>query len=205
VAPTGNTPKRSPGRPRDASYDALILGEVLHELSVHGFRRFSVQRVADRAGVAKATVTLRWPDRDKLILDGLGLMSTTMSEPDTGTLRGDLRHTVHEWAELYRSEELMRLFGQLQAEQNDNPIFFESFQSGYARPANGIAVQVIENARRRGEVRAGVDPVAAARCLVGSLYLHAIMDRTITPAFEEQIVDLVVCAVERPPSLGGTQ
>jgi AcrR family transcriptional regulator len=191
--------RRRPGRPRDASYDPIILREVLREISEHGFKRFSVQRVADRAGVARATVRLRWPDRDRLILDGLATTRAAITMPSTGSLRGDLRHVVREWADVFRSEELMRLFGHLQAEQNDDSVFFERYQSAIARPANQIVVEVIERAVQRGEVRSGVNALAAARCLVGSLYLHSTMARgAITPEFEGDIVDLVAASVEAP-------
>jgi AcrR family transcriptional regulator len=195
-----NKPKRAPGRPRETSYDAVILREVLREISAHGFKRFSVQRVADAAGVAKATVRLRWPDRDQLIMAGLGTTSAKVSRPSTGSLRGDLAHIVHEYAEVYRSEEMMRLYGHLQAEQNDNPAFFEQFQSTVARPANQIVLDTIEEAQRGGEARGDIDAGAAARCLVGSLYLESISRRNrIGRGFEEQIVELIASAIEVEP------
>lgn len=194
-------PKRRPGRPRETGYDTIILREVLREISAHGFKRFSVQRVADAAGVAKATVRLRWPDRDQLIMAGLGTTSARVSRPDTGTLRGDLAHIVHEYAGVYRSEELMRLFGHLQAEQNDNPVFFEQYQSTVGRPAHQIVIDTIEEAQRRGEARKDIDPGAVARLLVGSLYLESITGRNrIAADFEEQIVELIASAIEVRPA-----
>ena len=196
VSKDGSEPRRAPGRPRDPSYDARILEEVLKEIASNGFRQFSVQRVADRAGVAKATVRLRWPQRDELILAGLRTTSASVSRPDTGSLRGDLAEMVHQYAEVYRSEKLMRLYAHLQAEQNDNPVFFEQFQSMVARPANQIVLDVLEDAQQRGDARPDADPLATARCLVGSLYLQSISERTnISAAFEAQIVDLMYTAI----------
>ena len=188
--------RRAPGRPRDPSYDARILREVLKEIASNGFRQFSVQRVADRAGVAKTTVRLRWPKRDELILAGLGTTSASVSRPETGSLRGDIKEVVHQYAEVYRDEELMRLYAHLQAEQNDNPIFFEQFQESVARPALQIVLDVIVDAQERGEARPDADPLAVARCLVGSLYLQSIANRTdISVAFEAQIVELMCTAL----------
>lgn len=188
--------RRAPGRPRDPSYDARILREVLKEIAQNGFRQFSVQRVADRAGVAKTTVRLRWPKRDELILAGLGTTSASVSKPETGSLRGDITEVVHQYAEVYRDEELMRLYAHLQAEQNDNPIFFEQFQESIARPANQIVLDVIVDAQERGEARTDAAPLAVARCLVGSLYLQSIANRTdISVDFEAQIVELLCAAL----------
>ncbi|MBS1894913.1 MAG: TetR/AcrR family transcriptional regulator [Actinobacteria bacterium] len=190
------TGRRAPGRPRDPSYDARILREVLKEIAQNGFRQFSVQRVADRAGVAKTTVRLRWPKRDELILAGLGTTSASVSKPETGSLRGDIAEVVHQYAEVYRDDELMRLYAHLQAEQNDNPIFFEQFQESVARPANQIVLDVIVDAQERGEARPDAAPMAVARCLVGSLYLQSIANRTdISVDFEAQLVELLCAAL----------
>jgi AcrR family transcriptional regulator len=193
-------PKRGPGRPRDTSYEAAILKEALHEISVHGIKRFSVQRVADRAEVARATVRLRWPDRDELIMAALTTTKVKISPPKTGRLRGDLAHIVREWAAAYNTDELMRLYGHVQAEQYDNPAFFEWFQTVVARPANQIVIDAIAAAQERGDARPDIEADAVARCLVGSLYLEGISRRGETTAeFQRQLVELILVAIEAEP------
>lgn len=202
--PTGDKPKRGPGRPRDASYEATILEEALREISMHGIKRFSVQRVADRAQLAKATVRLRWPDRDELVLAALSTTKVRISSPETGSLRGDLTALVREYAAVYNDEELMRLFGRVQAEQNDNPAFFEQFQTAIAQPANQIVIDVIAAAQQRGEARPDAEPHAVARCLVGSLYLEGIAQHSeISAEFERQLVELILVAVGAAQSPAG--
>ncbi|MGH2937589.1 MAG: TetR-like C-terminal domain-containing protein [Solirubrobacterales bacterium] len=176
---------------------------MLQEIATNGFRQFSIQRVADRAGVAKTTVRLRWPKRDELILAGLSTTSASVSHPRTGSLRGDIAEVVHQYAEVYRDEELMRLYAHLQAEQNDNPIFFEQFQESVARPALQIVLDVIVEAQGRGEARPDADPLAVARCLVGSLYLQSIANRAdISVEFEAQVVELMHTAIAAHPLNG---
>ncbi|MBS1677655.1 MAG: TetR/AcrR family transcriptional regulator [Actinobacteria bacterium] len=193
--------KRGPGRPRDATYEATILEEALRELVLHGVRRFSIQRVADRAEVAKATVRLRWPDRDELIMAALTTTKVTISAPATGTLRGDLAHIAREWAAVYNTEELMRLWGHVQAEQNDNPEFFERFQAAIARPAGQTVIDAITAAQERGEARPDVGAEVIARCVVGSLYLEGIAQHSeITPDFQRHLVELILSAIEIAPS-----
>jgi AcrR family transcriptional regulator len=195
-----STRARPPGRPREARYDAIILREVVRELSERGFRSFSVQRVANRAGVARATVRLRWPDRDQLMFDGVATTSHAVTRPSSGTLREDLHHIAHEWAELFRSETLMRLFGHLQGYADDDAAFFARYQSELVGPANQIVIDTIERGATRGEVRPGVNPRAAARCLVGALYLQSTMTRgAISPRFESDVAELVAAAVQKLP------
>ncbi|MGH2938036.1 MAG: TetR-like C-terminal domain-containing protein [Solirubrobacterales bacterium] len=192
--------KRGPGRPRDASYEATILKEALREISVHGIKRFSVQRVADRAEVARATVRLRWPERDELIMAALTTTTVRVSAPATGTLRGDLTHIAREWASIYNTEEMMRLYGNVQAEQNGNPAFYEWFQAVVARPANQIVIDVITAAQECGEARSDIEAEVIARCLVGSLYLEGIARHSeITLEFQQQLVELILVAIGPGP------
>ena len=54
---------RSPGRPRNSDTDGRVLAAVLDLVSEVGVAGVTVTAVAARAGVARATVYLRWPSR----------------------------------------------------------------------------------------------------------------------------------------------
>jgi AcrR family transcriptional regulator len=58
---------RGPGRPRDPDVDDAILHATVQLLAESGLRRTTIAAVAARAGVARATIYLRWPTRDQLI------------------------------------------------------------------------------------------------------------------------------------------
>lgn len=58
---------RHVGRPRGTATDATILQAVLDLVSEVGVAGVTVSEVARRAGVARATVYLRWPSRAALI------------------------------------------------------------------------------------------------------------------------------------------
>jgi AcrR family transcriptional regulator len=58
---------RHAGRPRGPATDAAILQAVIELLAEAGLRGTTVDAVAARAGVARATVYLRWPTRDALL------------------------------------------------------------------------------------------------------------------------------------------
>ena len=59
--------RRRPGRPRSEAADAAILSAAIELLAAGGSEATTIQAVADRAGVARATIYLRWPGRDALI------------------------------------------------------------------------------------------------------------------------------------------
>lgn len=82
---------RRRGRPRDASADARILAAATELILERGFEATTVDEVALRAKVGKATVYRRWARKEDLAVAAMeSLYAQTMEQPDTGSLRGDL-------------------------------------------------------------------------------------------------------------------
>lgn len=81
-------PKR--GRPRRADADGAILSATLELLAEVGVAGLSMDLLAQRAGVGKATIYRRWDSKEALILDALRTMTTPLPVPDEGSLRADL-------------------------------------------------------------------------------------------------------------------
>ena len=78
------------GRPRRAGADGAILAATLELLSEVGVAGLSMDLLAQRAGVGKATIYRRWDSKEALILDTLRMMSTPIPVPDEGSVRADL-------------------------------------------------------------------------------------------------------------------
>jgi AcrR family transcriptional regulator len=57
-----------PGRPRSPEADAAILAAALDLLLERGIAATSIEQVARRAGVTRATVYRRFPDRTQLLI-----------------------------------------------------------------------------------------------------------------------------------------
>lgn len=82
--------QRPAGRPRDGSVDIAVLVATQDLLLEHGFDRVSIDAVAARAGVAKATVYRRWPGKTALVVAAVADLAHVPPVPDTGSLRDDL-------------------------------------------------------------------------------------------------------------------
>jgi AcrR family transcriptional regulator len=82
------TPRR--GRPRSVEADQAILGATLDLASEVGITGMSMDDVAQRAGVSKATIYRRWCSKEALVLDALRSAALPFDDVDSGTLRGDL-------------------------------------------------------------------------------------------------------------------
>lgn len=84
------SPDRRPGG-RTARIRAHVLDAVRVELGEHGYEGLTMEGVAARAGVHRATVYRRWQDVGGLLADVLDAAGEGgWQPPDTGSLRGDL-------------------------------------------------------------------------------------------------------------------
>ncbi|MCG8914571.1 TetR/AcrR family transcriptional regulator [Actinokineospora sp. PR83] len=87
---TSPTPRRRPGG-RTARTRQQVLDATLAELGEHGYDGLTVEAVAARAGVHRATVHRRWGDVGGLLADALDAAGDDdWQPPDTGSLQGDL-------------------------------------------------------------------------------------------------------------------
>jgi AcrR family transcriptional regulator len=78
------------GRPRRADADGAILNATRELLTEVGVAGLSMDVLAQRAGVGKATIYRRWDSKETLILDALRMSTPPIPAPDTGNLRDDL-------------------------------------------------------------------------------------------------------------------
>ncbi len=64
---TSELERRPPGRPRSATAEEAILRATVELIAEGGLGAATIQAVADRSGVARATIYLRWSGHDALI------------------------------------------------------------------------------------------------------------------------------------------
>jgi AcrR family transcriptional regulator len=85
------TPCSRKGRPRDERLDDVIVASAIGVLADVGFDRFSVEEVAQRAGVAKTTIYRRFPSRNELITGALAQLGDECpANPLEGSVRSRL-------------------------------------------------------------------------------------------------------------------
>src|ERR1700755_625442 len=83
--------RKAPGRPRNAQADEAILEAVLELLSAgHSAAAISIEAVAAKAGVGKATIYRRWPNKEALLIDAVTAMKGPLPELAGEAVRDDL-------------------------------------------------------------------------------------------------------------------
>src|ERR1700692_2821948 len=81
---------RRPGRPRSEQAEQAIIEPPLDLFAEQEFEGVCVEAVAARAGVGKATIYRRWPNKEELLLAALGSLKSPYPEPAGGSARDDL-------------------------------------------------------------------------------------------------------------------
>jgi AcrR family transcriptional regulator len=88
---TESTAHRAPGRPRRADVEDRVLGAAIALLSERGIEGLTTSAVVERSGVARATVYLRWPNRQALVAAAVRrAMGRPVIRPE-GSVEDDLR------------------------------------------------------------------------------------------------------------------
>lgn len=183
------------GRPREIRIDEDVLRETLHEINLRGLGGIRITAIAERAGVSRVSIYARWPNREDLIQEALTNTILAFSKPETGTLRGDLRSLIRQWADIYRDPDLLNIFSRLEAERSQFSDIVNSYYRRVRAPANRMVEQVIVAARDRGELREGVNVKVTARVIVGALRLQTQLEGPVSIYFERQLYDFIWNAI----------
>jgi AcrR family transcriptional regulator len=156
------------GRPRSQQAHRAILAAAGELLLARGLSAVSMDAVAERAGVSKATIYRWWPTKETLALDALYTewAAVRPSPRDTGSLRGDLLSLVRPWAKLAASRPYGRVVAALLAEANSDPVFAGEYRHRVLEPRREQARAIVGRAIERGEIarsalRRAVPPTAA--------------------------------------------
>ncbi len=155
---TGSGGKRA-GRPRSTEAMRATLDAAAELLLAQGLDAVSMDAVARRAGVSKATIYRWWPTKQALALDALYQeWDTAASElPDTGSLRGDLLALIRPWVRRLRARPYARVIAALITEAHTDPAFALEYRARFLDPRREPARAVVSRAIGRGQLPEGTD------------------------------------------------
>jgi AcrR family transcriptional regulator len=187
---------RRPGRPRSAEADEAILDATLELFAELGYEGLSVEAVAARARVSKATIYRRFPSKSELVIATCTAVSDKVREPaDTGNLRGDLEVIVGNICRMLTTTVNGRMLPQMVAEAARNPDL-KAAQRAFVARRRTLCLEVLERAVERGEIERALDVAAVADLLVGPLfYRHLVSGDPLDRAFRRTHVDNVLRAL----------
>jgi AcrR family transcriptional regulator len=170
---------RKPGRPRSAEADRAIFTKTLELLADEGLRGLSVERIAERAGVAKTTIYRRFPAKRDLVRAALASVSGfgQPDPPDTGSVRDDLHDLVRARVAVMKRTATQLLMPRLMAEAGSDPELHALILNVFADPNRDVVIRVLRRGVERGELRADADVEILTDLLAGAIVYRLLYSR----------------------------
>jgi AcrR family transcriptional regulator len=194
------------GRPRSERARLAILEAATELLLVQGLSAVSMDAVAERAGVSKATIYRWWPTKESLALDAL-FNEWAAARPlarDTGSLRGDLLSLLRPWARLAASRPYGRVIAGLITQAQMDPAFAAEYRTRFVAPRREQGREVFRRAIERGEIPADTKIEVALDMLYGPLYHRLLHGHApLNDRFVRDVVDTALDGIApRQPARG---
>jgi AcrR family transcriptional regulator len=194
LEPGADLERKAPGRPRSAKADEAIIAAVIALLQEgQNVGTLSMEAVAARAGVGKATIYRRWPNKDALLIDMVRTMKGPPPEPTGESVRDDLIMLVGA-ARSKRMEEYGRVTACMLPELVRDAELRKAY-AAVAEPRRNVMRAVLRRGIETGELRADLDVELTLLMLVSpgltQNVLNLIPDAP-SENFAEKLVDAVL-------------
>ena len=194
------------GRPRSEKARLAILEAATELLLVQGLSAVSMDAVAERAGVSKATIYRWWPTKESLALDALFNEWAAARPParDTGSLRGDLLSLLRPWARLAASRPYGRVIAGLITQAQMDPAFAAEYRTRFVAPRREAGREVLRRAIERGEIPADTKIEVALDMLYGPLYHRLLHGHApLNDRFVRDVIDTALDGIMHGQPAGG--
>jgi AcrR family transcriptional regulator len=191
---TDRTERRPRGRPRSETARQAIV-TAAGELVLEGGAGVTMEGIAARAGVSKATVYKWWPSRQAVLLEGLlEITRDTMELPADGDLETMLRLHVGRLVTLLRDGPAGPLLAALAGQGQSDAATARALLDQWIRPRRAVTEAVMVAAIARGELRADTDVAVALDQLYAPVYYrlifgHEALDDDLAPRVVTQLLN----------------
>jgi AcrR family transcriptional regulator len=189
--------RRGRGRRPAAEVREQVLAAAGELLLTEGMAGFTIEKVAAKAGASRMTIYKWWPSRGALALDGYATTVRTVLEfPDTGDIEADLTAQVLAFTHLLTGTGAGKVIAELIGASQTDPELASAFRERYSAPRRALAVDAMNKAIERGQVRDDIDPQVVVDQLWGACYHRLLIpDEPITDEFAKALVRNVMIGI----------
>ena len=171
-----------------------------------GYARMTLEAIAARAGVGKATIYRWWPrGKSALVLDALAgnVAAGPAALPDTGDLEADLRVVVRATVAEFADPMLSATTRALTVETLADDELAGQVRDRLLRPQLVAVRERLEAGRAAGQIRVGADLDQAVESIFGPIF-HRWLLRTgpLTEEYADGLLEHVLAAL-RPGTANG--
>jgi len=206
--------RKGPGRPRSARADEAIIEAVLDLVSEgHTFDGLSIEAIAARAGVGKATIYRRWANKEALIVDAVIAMKAPVGPIRGESVREDLISLLQSVGQ-QRSPRLSRVTACLLPELNRSETLHKRYQE-IIEPRRAVMRAVLLRGIETGELRPDIDVELTLLMLSGPMLAQSMLHwnpNVNEEGLPERLVDQLLDGIKgtpvsaqlavQPPSIG---
>jgi AcrR family transcriptional regulator len=189
---------RRAGRPRSAEADAAILDAATEEFIEHGLDGMSVDEVASRASVSKATIYRRYTSKLALVVAAARrCCAQHLLVSETGSLDDDLRSLARGTVQMLHASQAGRAMPRMVAESARQHALGEE-RRAFIAERRSQPIALVERAIERGELRPGTDPAVLVDMLSAPLfYRYLLSGEPCDDAYVDELVAAVLRAFGR--------
>jgi TetR/AcrR family transcriptional regulator of autoinduction and epiphytic fitness len=178
--------------PRVERSRQLICDATLDELAEVGYGAMTIESIARRAGVGKATIYRHWNGKLDLVESALDNVKADPEVPAGGSARERITAMLHWLADyLYDSERSACMPAMVSAAHYDDAV--RTFHHRFSAERRTVMVGLVEDGISAGEFHNRLDARLVAETLLGPLFYRRLMTPDPFPPDEvDRIVDLVL-------------
>jgi AcrR family transcriptional regulator len=178
--------------PRVERSRRVILEATLDELGEIGYGAMTIESVARRAGVGKATIYRHWQGKLDLLGDALETLKRPIAPPTEGPVRERIVALLESLVGTIGESRWSRCMPALiDAAARDETV--ERFHHQFVGARRQIMIDLIVEGITTGELATDLDPVLTSEVLAGPIFYRRLMTgEPFPPALARQIVDLVL-------------
>jgi len=178
--------------PRVERSRRVILEATLDELGDTGYGAMTIESVARRAGVGKATIYRHWQGKLDLLGDALETLKRPIAPPTEGLVRERIVALLESLVGTIGESRWSRCMPALiDAAARDETV--ERVHHLFVGARRQIMIDLIVEGITTGELATDLDPVLTSEVLAGPIFYRRLMTgEPFPPALARQIVDLVL-------------
>jgi AcrR family transcriptional regulator len=169
-----------------------------------GLKAATIEAIAARAGVGKATIYKWWPSRGAVALEGfMRKAADSWSLPQDATAPEALKILAVAAVRLFSDSPAGTLMRALTADAQADPDLARALREQWFGPRRAVAATIIHKGIRDGQLRSDLDVEVTLDLVFAPVYYRLVYGHEqLSEAFAEQAVDQVIhgIAVLPPPS-----
>jgi AcrR family transcriptional regulator len=172
---------------------AAILAATRDVLTEIGYRGLTVEAVAARAKVGKATIYRWWSGKEELAVDALAAVFEAEEIADVGDTRQELRRAVQMTMNNYTGHAFDLALPALAADCATSPVLLEHLRLRFLHRKREFVAAALHRAARRGDLPADVDTDLVQDIWAGTIvYRRVISGGPLDEQLVERLLDLVL-------------